>query len=78
MEHVHVYAGGQAVVGVVEGPGGGDQRKLEERPHAKQIAHAPEPPLRSPDTEGERVPIARDDERPMPDARGRLARRPGL
>ena len=77
VEHVHVHAGGQAVVGMVERPGGGDRSKSEEQPRARQIAHAPEPALRSPDTEGERVPIARDDERPMPDARGRLARRPG-
>ncbi len=28
-------AGGQAVVGVVERPGGGDRKKLEEQPHAK-------------------------------------------
>ncbi len=27
VEHVHVHAGGQAVVGTVEQPGGGDQRK---------------------------------------------------
>ena len=77
VEHVHVHAGGQAVVGMVERPGGGDRSNLEEQPHAKQIAHAPEPPLRSPDTERDAVPIARDDERPLPDARGRLARRPG-
>ena len=28
VEHVHVHAGGQAVVGNVERPGGGDRRKL--------------------------------------------------
>ena len=28
VEHVHVHAGGQAVVGVVESPGGGDQQSL--------------------------------------------------
>ena len=27
VEHVHVHAGGQAVVGTIEHPGGGDQRK---------------------------------------------------
>ena len=41
VEHVHVHAGGQAVVGMVETPGGGDGAKSEEQPHAKQIAHAP-------------------------------------
>lgn len=75
VEHVHVYAGGQAVVGLVETPGGGDRAKLEEQPHAKQIAHAPEPALRRPDADGDAVPIARDGERPMPDARRNLARR---
>ena len=35
VEHVHVHAGGQAVVGNIERPGGGDGRKSEERPHAK-------------------------------------------
>ena len=43
VEHVHVHAGGQAVVGMVEGPGGGDRPKLEDQPRAKQIAHAPQP-----------------------------------
>ena len=77
VEHVHVHAGGQAVVGTVEAPGGGDRQKAEEQPHAKQIAHAPEPALWSPNEEREAVPIARDGEWPLPDARGRLARRPG-
>src|SRR5688572_18172616 len=63
VEHVHVHAGGQAVVGTVEAPGGGDRRKSEEQPHAKQIAHAPEPALRSPDAEWQPVPLARDAER---------------
>jgi hypothetical protein len=35
VEHVHVHAGGQAVVGVVESPGGGD-RISEDQPQAKQ------------------------------------------
>jgi hypothetical protein len=53
VEHVHVHAGGQAVVGVVgastgQGPGGGDRSKPEEQPHAKQITHALEPTLPSP------------------------------
>ena len=33
-----VHAGGQAVVGMVETPGGGDGAKSQEQPHAKQIA----------------------------------------
>ena len=45
VEHVHVHAGGQAVVGVVGTPGGGDLPKSEDQPHAKQIANAPQPAM---------------------------------
>ena len=69
VEHVHVHSGGQAVVGVVETPGGGDRPKSEDQPHAKQLAHAPEPAMWSADKERETVPIASDAERPLPDAR---------
>jgi hypothetical protein len=73
VEHVHVHAGGQAVVGMVApspGPrGGGDRSNLEEQPHAKQIAHAHEPTLPSPDAGWDALPIARDAERALPDAR---------
>lgn len=72
VEHVHVHAGGQAVVGLVAAPGqpgGGDASKFEEQPHAKQIAHAPEPALPCPDPQREAVPVARYDERTLPDAR---------
>ena len=63
-----------AIVGAVA-PGGGIASKEEEQAHTKPIAHAPEPPLRSQDSERERLPIASDGERPLPDARGALARR---
>jgi hypothetical protein len=70
VEHVHVHAGGQAVVGMVETPGGGDRVKSEEQPHAKQIAHAHQPTLRSPDAERQPVQeVASDAERPLPLAR---------
>jgi hypothetical protein len=72
VEHVHVHSGGQAVVGVV---GGGDPPKSEEQPYAKQIAHAPQPPMRSADTEPERVPLASDAERPLPAARRTISGR---
>ena len=76
VEHVHVHAGGQAVVGMVAArPGGGDRSKSEEQPHAKQIAHAPEPAMRGPDAERDAVPVARDAERPLPDARRQVAGR---
>ena len=73
VEHVHVHAGGQAVVGVVETPGGGDRVRLEGQPHAKQIGHAPESPLWSADAERGPVPITRDAKRPLPDARRKVA-----
>ena len=61
------------MVGTVEHRGGGVQSKSEDQPDAKQIAHAPQLAMRSEDKERERVPIAGDAERPMPDARGNVA-----
>ena len=75
VEHVHVHAGGQAVVGAVATAGGGDRTKSEERTHAKQIAHAPQPAMWRADEEREPVQVARDGERPLPDARRSIARR---
>ena len=69
VEHVHVHEGGQAIVGNVASPGGGAAQKSEEQPHAKQIAHAPQPPVWSAVKERERVPVTGDAERPLPDAR---------
>ena len=66
---VHVYEGGQAVVGAVE-VGGGGSRKTRERPHARQIAYAPESALPSPNAGGCAVPAGRDEERALQDARG--------
>jgi hypothetical protein len=73
VEHVHVHAGGQAVVGVVEPAGGGDRAKSEDQPHAKQIAHAPQPAMRRADAEREPVPVGGNAERPLPPARGSVA-----
>ena len=73
VEHVHVHAGGQAVVGVVERSkgsgnstspaslGGGAPTEIEEQPHAKQLEHhrpAPEPALWGQDPERDPVPVA--------------------
>ena len=58
VEHVTVNAGGQAIVGAVGHPGGGDGRESDERPHAKAVAHAPEPALRGADPGREAVPVA--------------------
>jgi hypothetical protein len=74
VEHVHVHAGGQAVVGTIERPGGGDQTRIEEQAHAKQITHAPQPALWSEDQGRETMPISSDAERPLPDARGQEPR----
>jgi hypothetical protein len=73
VEHIHVHSGGQAVVGVIETPGGGDRPKIEDQPHA--IAHAPGAKMPSPDSERASVPIASDAERPMSDARGHISGR---
>jgi hypothetical protein len=62
-----VHAGGQAVVGMVETPGGGDRAKSENQPHA--LANAPGATMPSADTSREPVPVACDEERAMPDGR---------
>jgi hypothetical protein len=67
VEHVHVYEGGQAIVGNVEGTGGGIPTKLEDQPHV--LGYAPGQTLRSANAEREAVPVAGDAERQMPDAR---------
>jgi hypothetical protein len=79
VEHVHVHAGGQAVVGMVEAPGGvggGDRPKSEDQPHAKQIAHAPQPAVWSADKERQPLPVSGDAERTLPDARRDVPGRP--
>jgi hypothetical protein len=67
VEHVHVHAGGQAVVGTIEAPGGGARPKPKDQPHA--IAYAPGAEMPSANSERSSVPIASDAERSMPDAR---------
>ena len=72
VEHVHVHAGGRAVVGTIAAPGppgGGDAAKIKELPRAKQTAHASQPALPCPDAGRDPVPVARDGERALPDAR---------
>lgn len=81
VEHVHVHAGGQAVVGVVatppgHRPGGGDHTKSEKQPHARQITHASQPTLRSANEKGELMPVGSDAERTLSDARRKITRRP--
>jgi hypothetical protein len=73
VEHVHVHAGGQAVVGAVE-TGGGAASGNQRQPHAKAISHAPVAPLWGEDQKREAVPLTGDAEREVPPARGRLSR----
>jgi hypothetical protein len=76
VEHIHVHSGGQAVVGVVEPPGGGGRPKSEDQPHARQIAHARQPAMWSPDTGREPLPVTCDAERTVPIARRNVDGRP--
>lgn len=75
VEHVHVHAGGQAVVGMVATPGqpgGGDAGKFEEQPHAKQIANAPEPAMPRTDQKPDALPVTRNGKRALSDARRKV------
>jgi hypothetical protein len=73
VEHVHVHSGGQAVVGVVENSGKGSQAKSEDQCDGKQIAHAPQPAMRSAHTERQPLPVASNAERPLPNARRNIS-----
>lgn len=66
VEHVHVHSGGQAVVGMVTPAA---KLRSSEDLNAKEMAHAPQPPLRSEDPKREPMPVASHAERPMPNAR---------
>jgi hypothetical protein len=71
VEHVHVHSGGQAVVGVVGTPGGGDRAKLENQSHAGQIGYAPQSEMWCPLPDNRAaMPERSDGEWPVPDARG--------
>lgn len=74
VEHVHVYAGGQAVVGNIEHKGGGGQKNLEDQPHAQQITYAHEPTLWGDDAGEEALPIPVDEEWSLPNAWGEINR----
>jgi hypothetical protein len=70
VEHVHVHEGGQAIVGNVEG-GGEDAPKRKDQPHA--LAYAPGTTMPSANPPREPMPVASDEERSLPDARGTVA-----
>jgi hypothetical protein len=69
VEHVHVHAGGQAVVGVVEPRGDRGEANLQDQPHAKALTHEPRQALRCADEAREALPIAGDAKRTLPNAR---------
>lgn len=80
VEHVHVHSGGQAIVGAVATgtPGGGVETGIVGEPRATPAALDHDatarpslPALPGADAARDGVPVARDAERPMPDARGR-------
>ena len=74
VEHVHVHEGGQAIVGHVEHSAEGGTKKRNEQPHAKEITDAPQPTMRGSDETREPVPVTRDAERTVPDARRKVSR----
>jgi hypothetical protein len=76
VEHVHVYPGGQAIVGNVTHTREGVEKKNEGQAHAtddqRTIAATGGVPLRSPDPAGEAVPIPNcEGQEALSDARGR-------
>ncbi|MCF4123820.1 hypothetical protein [Methylobacterium sp. SyP6R] len=78
VEHVHVYQGGQAIVGSVTAPNPGGPLEKEHQPHALTgpATHAipPSAPMLCQDQAGDRMPVAGSErEAPVPNAR----RRPG-
>jgi hypothetical protein len=73
VEHVHVHPGGQAIVGTVERQPPANSSRSENLHDAKQITHAPQPAMRSPNAERKLMPSTSDAERPLPDARRNVA-----
>ena len=56
IEHVHVYQGGQAIVGQVIPPG--DGKNSEVQPHA--VTYAQSAPMRGENPQSEALPVPRD------------------
>jgi hypothetical protein len=61
VEHVHVYQGGQAIVGQVTPRGDGENSEVQ--PHA--VTHAPSTTMRSENPQREALPVPCDGERQM-------------
>ncbi|ACL55906.1 hypothetical protein [Methylobacterium nodulans] len=80
VEHVHVYAGGQAIVGAVSAtPGGRGAIEMEHQAHAtdpRALAHAPGASMRCPDETRVGLPVTgREGADAMPHARRRSRKR---
>ena len=60
VEHVHVYQGGQAIVGAVHQEGG-TPTKVEGQPHAPALTHEPGTALPCPDPQREAMPVPRGE-----------------
>jgi hypothetical protein len=58
VEHVHVNAGGQAIVGVVHSDEVNSENSEEKADAPREIPYAPDTPLRCSDAERQSVPIA--------------------
>ena len=71
VEHVHVYQGGQAIVGSVTP--GGSVKNSEVQPHA--IGYAASTQVRSENPQGHSLPVSGDAERSLQDARRPVTRR---
>src|SRR5262249_7963643 len=69
VEHVHVYEGGQAIVGSVT-PGGA-AKITETQPHA--VGYAERSEMRCQDTQREALPVAGNAERTLQNARRTVA-----
>lgn len=61
VEHIHIYEGGQAIVGNVNSEGGGAEKNASNKPHA--LTNAPEQAMRSLDQKAEQVPVTSNEER---------------
>jgi hypothetical protein len=77
VKHVHVYAGGQAVVGAVSHRGGGGTEKNEQRAYGREReksatrAISESPAVRSADQERQALPVTSDKKGPLSIARRR-------
>ena len=70
VEHVHVHAGGQAMVGNIESS---RDRSLPSEEKMSAIAYAPEPTLSGPDQTPDPLPVASNEDRSLSNARRKVS-----